>query len=408
MSATQLRPGWVVAARILWLMLIAAQIVNFVITFPAYLAGVGHTCAQSCTFTPQQAQVLQSAGISLTTYVWVTAVLFVVIVLVALTFALILFWRRSDDWMVLAIGYFVVSYPLSVFASAISMTSFAAPSLLQALSLPGILIPYAVFLLFPSGRFVPRWSGLLLIAWVLWYLPVHIVPGLLDGPLVLGYPFFYGAILVFQVYRYRRASTPLERQQTKWVAVSFVATLVGNQIFWQSTYVPVLFTFAAFLVYQLSLLFLPVAFFIAVQRYRLYDIDALINRALVYGSLTAILGGIYLLCVLGAQYVLSRIAGPASETSPALIVASTLLVAMLVQPLRRRLQSLIDQRFYRRKYDAAKTLADFTSTLRQEVDLPTLELELTSVVRATMQPAHISLWVRSREDTGAFDRQASG
>ena len=172
-----------------------------------------------------------------------------------------------------------------------------------------------------------------------------------------------------------------------------MATLLANQLFWQTTYVPTLFTFAAFVVYQFTLLFLPIAFFMAVQRYRLYDIDILINRALVYGSLTAILGGIYLVCVLGAQYVLSAVISPSTGNSPAVIVATTLLVATLIRPLRRRLQSGIDHRFYRRKYDAAKTLADFSRTLRQEVDLPTLVTELTDVVQTTMQPAHVSLWL---------------
>jgi hypothetical protein len=408
-SATQLRRGWVVAARVVWLILIAAQVFSFIATFPAYLAGLVHTCAQNCVFTPQQVQVLQSAGITLHAYIWVTAVLFAVIVLVAITCALILFWRRSDDWMVLAIGYFVVSYPVGIFASASAtpVNQFAAPSLLQVLTLPGILIPYAVFLLFPSGRFVPRWSWVLLIAWVLWYLPVHLQPGLLNGPLVLGYPVFYGAILVCQVYRYRRASTPLERQQTKWVAVSFVATLVTNQLFWQSTYVPMLLTFVAFVVYQLSLLFLPVAFFMAVQRHRLYDIDALINRALVYGSLTAILVAAYVAGVIGAQRLLSVVIPDARSGQPAFIVVTTLLVAALFQPLRTRVQALVDRRFYRTKYDATRTIAAFSATLQQEVDLATLRDHVLEVVTETMQPTHASL-VLLEPSTRRADRAASG
>lgn len=403
-GTTQLRRGWSALARLVWLALIAAQVVIFITTMPAYMSGAAHTCAQSCDFTPQQAQLLHAVGIPLTTYIWVTAALFAVVVLVAVLLALILFWRRSDDWMVLAIGYFVVSYPLGVFAAATPVNAFAAPTLLQVLTLPGIVIPYAVFLVFPTGRFVPRWTWVLLLAWVLWYVPVHVQPQWLNGPLVLGYPVFYGAIIASQVYRYRRVSTPVEREQTKWVALSLVATLVANQLFWQSTYTPLLFTFAAFLVYQLSLLFLPVAFFVAVQRYRLYDIDRLINKALVYGSLTAILGGVYALGVVGTQHLVTAVAGRVTGESPAIIVATTLLVAALFQPLRRRLQAVIDYRFYRRKYNAATTLADFASTLREELDLPTLEGELTRVVRDTMQPAHITLWVRQPESQATLGR----
>jgi hypothetical protein len=402
--STQLRRGWTNLARLVWLVLLAAQVVSFVTTVPAYLTGAARTCAQSCDFTQQQAQLLQSAGIPLTSYIWLTAALFSVVVLVALVLALTLFWRRSDDWMVLAIGYFVVSYPIGVFAAATPVNAFAAPSLLQVLTLPGIVIPYAVFLVFPTGRFVPRWTWVLLLAWVVWYVPIHVQPKWLNGPLVLGYPVFYGAIIASQVYRYRRISTSVEQEQTKWVALSLVVTLVANQLFWQSTYTPLLFTFAAFLVYQLSLLFLPVAFFVAVQRYRLYDIDRLINRALVYGSLTAILGGLYALGVLGAQHLVTAVAGRGTGESPALLVATTLLVATLFQPVRRRLQAVIDQRFYRRKYDAAKTLAAFAGTLRQEVDLPALERELTRVVRATMQPAHVALWVRPLEGHATLGR----
>jgi hypothetical protein len=274
------------------------------------------------------------------------------------------------------------------------------------LTLPGIIVPYAVFLVFPSGRFVPRWSWALLIAWVLWYLPVHIYPDLLNGPLVLGYPVFYGAILVLQIYRYRHDSTPLEREQTKWVAVSFVATLLANQLFWQSTYVPMLFTFAAFIVYQLSLLFLPVAFFIAVQRYRLYDIDALINRTLVYGTLTAILAALYFTMVLGAQFLGERLAG---QTQPPawLIVVTTLLIAALFTPLRRRLQQSVDRRFYRSKYDAARTVEAFAATLRQDIDLTELHAHLVGVVEETMRPEHISLWLRGSGKT-PMDERAMG
>jgi hypothetical protein len=393
-STTQLRGGWVVAARIVWLILTAAQVYEFATTLPVYLAGAVHTCARNCAFTSQQAQVLHAAGITLNAYVWVTTVLFVVIVIVALTFALILLWRRSDDWMVLAIGYFVVTYPINVFISLTPSNQFAAPSLPQLLTLPGAIVPYAVFLLFPSGRFVPRWSWLVLIAWVLWYLPVHIQSGLLDGPLVLGYPVFYGAILVLQVYRYRRDSTPLERQQTKWVSASFIATLLTNQVFWQSTYVPVLFTFAAFVVYQVSLLFLPVAFFIAVQRYRLYDIDALINRALVYGSLTAIVVAAYVAGVIGAQQLVSVFIPDARSGQPVFIVGTTLLVAALFQPLRRWLQAGIDRAFYRRKYDASLTLTAFGAKMRVETDLKELSEHVVAVVRETMQPAHVTLWLR--------------
>ena len=132
---------------------------------------------------------------------------------------------------------------------------------------------------------------------------------------------------------------------------------------------------------------------IAILRYRLYDIDLIINRTLVYGSLTAILVGIYFGGVAATQTLFQALTS--QEQLPQLVVvASTLVIAALFTPLRRRIQSLIDRRFYRRKYDARKTLEDFSAQLRDETDLNALSDDLVGVVRETMQPEHVSLWLR--------------
>jgi len=138
---------------------------------------------------------------------------------------------------------------------------------------------------------------------------------------------------------------------------------------------------------------------IAILRYRLWDIDILINRTLVYGSLTVILALVYFVSVFALQALLSVFTGHLSSSaqSPIVIVASTLGIAALFQPLRRRLQVLIDRRFYRSKYDAARTLAAFSMTLSNEVNLNELREQLLAVVQETMQPAHVSLWLRNSE-----------
>jgi hypothetical protein len=137
---------------------------------------------------------------------------------------------------------------------------------------------------------------------------------------------------------------------------------------------------------------------IPILRYRLWDIDVIINRTLVYGSLTVLLVGLYLGIILALQALVGAVVGSPSQ-QPLVIVGSTLVIAALFQPLRRRLQSLIDHRFYRSKYNAARIAAAFSSTLRNEVDLDQLREQLLVVVQETMQPTHISLWVRQPAQT---------
>jgi hypothetical protein len=212
----------------------------------------------------------------------------------------------------------------------------------------------------------------------------------------VSYPLFYGAAIIFQIYRYRRVSTAIERQQTKWVAFGLVTTLVANQVFWlPSGLTPLgatLYQPVSYLVYILTKLLVPITFFIAIQRYHLYEIDRLINKALDYGSLTGILAILYVSAVIGFQGLARTITG---QESPIALVASTLLIAGLFQPLRRRIQKVIDRRFYRAKYDAQKTLADFSPTLRQETSLTELQERLLGVVTETMRPTHVSLWLTS-------------
>ena len=149
--------------------------------------------------------------------------------------------------------------------------------------------------------------------------------------------------------------------------------------------------FLGLLNYPVILLSLPITIGIAVLHSRLYDIDVVINRALVYGSLTLLLALIYFGLIFGSQFLFQDMF---HQTNAIALVISTLVIYALFQPLRRRIQSIIDKRFYRRKYDAARTLAVFSATLRSEVDLHRLHEHLLAVVEETMQPTHVSLWLR--------------
>jgi hypothetical protein len=186
----------------------------------------------------------------------------------------------------------------------------------------------------------------------------------------------------------------VERQQIKWLlyagAIFFVGIFLKNTIFSLSGGVPWGMWVGNLLV-AIGGLGGPIAIGIAILRYRLYEIDTLINRTLVYGSLTAMLVALYFGGIVVLQRIFVTLTGQQSTLA---VVASTLLIAALFTPLRRRIQSFIDRRFYRRKYDARKTLEAFSATLRDETDLDALNNDLVGVVRDTMQPAHVSLWLR--------------
>ena len=278
-----------------------------------------------------------------------------------------------------------------------------------------------LLLLFPDGRLPsPRWrpvawcAGLGLGGFVVGYalnagpledFPQIVNPYGIDSPVVSVVGVAGGLVVVGSmvasavsvIVRARHAGR-VERQQIKWLAYGG-AVVVGTSLvagaiaIWSVT--------VSILIINLALLGLPLITGIAIVRYRLYDIDIIINRTLVYGSLTATLIALYFGGIVVLQRVFVLLTGQQSTLA---VVASTLLIAALFTPLRRRIQSFIDRRFYRRKYDAEKTLETFSLKLRDETDLEALNSELVGVVRETMQPAHISL--RLRSDAGQQRVQA--
>ena len=325
-------------------------------------------------------------------------------------------------WLFCAIG---LSFGVSHFSAEYAAYDLLAPSR----SLPagqafawltswvwvfGLGLIVFLDLLFPNGRLPSaRWRWFarftaiaLLPAAILGALsPGLILSSTLQNPIgIEGLPNVSRAIEAFMyllvmfgassmLARLRHAGR-IERQQIKWFAYATAVAISG--VILKNTVYPVVNVtwvwWIGLVLTTVGVVSSPIAMGIAIFRYRLYQIDLIINRTLVYGSLTAVLAGVYLGGVVLLQYAFRALIGEESQLA---VVASTLIIAALFIPLRRRIQGFIDRRFYRRKYDARKTLESFSAKLRNQTDLEALSEDLVGVVGETMQPAHVSLWLRS-------------
>jgi hypothetical protein len=356
-------------------------------------------------------QELSSFGLSTGSYAVLLIIFFIIQAAIWDGVGFLVFWRRSDEWFALVTAFFLVMFNTTYPGFPISALQLTFPALTVPITLASVLAlaSLALFLmLFPNGRLVPRWMWPFLVLLMLSTISTVIppdsrlssnnLPAWIPGLLNL---ITYGAILFSQIYRYLRVSTRAERQQTKWVIFGILIMLIGLVLlspifnFFFPTYGSQpdspSSVFIGLVNYPVMLLSIPVTIGIAALRFRLYDIDVVINRALVYGTLTLSLGLVYFGLIFGSQFLFQNMF---HQTNAIALVISTLVIAALFQPLRRRIQRIIDKRFYRRKYDAARTLAAFSATLRSEVDLSQLHEHLLSVVEETMQPTHVSLWLR--------------
>nr|MDP9479032.1 hypothetical protein [Actinomycetota bacterium] len=261
---------------------------------------------------------------------------------------------------------------------------------------------------FPDGRFVPRWSRVLVPALIVASFFAASSADPLGEVTAANWDYLifvasFGLGVGAQAYRYLRVSGPVQRQQTKWVILGITVTFLSfpGTVLLQALAGDVagpaalLSDLAGVTVITLAFLFFLLTLCIAVLKHRLWDIDVIVNRVLVYGALTASLALVYLGTVVLLQGLFRALIGQESSLA---VVASTLGIAALFSPLRRRIQGLIDRGFYRTKYDATKTLADFNAALRDETDLDRLGEDLVSVARETMQPEHASLWLREPEE----------
>ena len=357
--------------------------------------------------------------------------------IVNIGFGVFIVWQRPRDWTGRLLGLALVGtgnvFNFQAHSALVTIWSYLSGIHLLMHAVSGATYVHAL-LVFPNGELVPRWSALGIAAT---YLLMLLAIALIAVPIGMGgEPFagdpseYYGSIRVVeagffviffgflipivgvssQVYRYRAIYTPQERQQTKLVVlgicVSFttalvillVATIVlvsqealGAEQLLERLEESVLLNF------PILFAIVPLALTLAIFRYRLWDIDVVINRTLVYGVLTATLAGTYFGSVVLLQMAFRGATGQGSAVA---VVISTLAIAALFVPLRRRVQSFIDRRFYRRTYDAALTLAAFADRMRDEVDVDRVTRELVAVVEQTMQPASVSLWLRESRQPG--------
>ena len=387
-----------------------------VVAWVAWVALIGISALALATFVAVERFSLEIRSTQSNVVVFVVTLAWLVIFGAA---AAMILWRRYNDWVALLVALALVSFPMiatdsedGAFLAAHS--EWVIPFFFRTLLVgPPLLI---LLFVFPNGRLIPRWSVAIVPVWIAAVIFIELIDSPANKILLIN--LFWGGIFVLgvtsQVYRFWRVSNQTERHQTKWVIMG-LAGLISGVLVWgigifalpslSGTVGPIdaigdtsfgrfgrLFEIGAGVLMFALPLAMPLTLMLAILRYRLWDIDLVINRALVYGVLTGILVGTYFGSVVLLQMAFRAVAG---EGNGVAIVISTLAIAALFMPLRRGVQNTIDRRFYRRKYDTARTLEALSARMRDEVDLEHLGDQLVTIVENTMQPAHVSLWLRS-------------
>lgn len=396
---------WLRLARVLWFVCALAAFGVILAALPVYWIGI----LEGSSF--YQTDVSSSFALIMNLVIGLMSLF---AALLSLFLAVILFWRKADDPMALSLSFFLLIYSFTLAGPLEIMLDFYdLPVEIAMLGQTLLLtVPVMAFtFLFPNGRFVPEWTR-----WAL-LIGVIVTPLLLLAPIdqwysspssILYFVFFIQGVVFMlgvyaQIFRYRNVSSPGERQQTKWVLYGFlvylVLTIISSAIYFRMSNLPPgepqpWWSALGNVVWMLTLSIMPVSIFISIQRYRLWDIDLIIRRTLIYGALTLLLALLYFGSVVLLQQAFRALSG---QDSPIAIVISTLMIAALFNPLRGRLQGVIDRRFYRRKYDAQQALADFATTARDEVEMEQLTNHLLSVVQETMQPEQTSLWLAEKQ-----------
>lgn len=400
----RLRLGWLFLERLVWAATVTLSLVVFTVTIPIrYRQLVGVAAAN--------APYLDALGLSEGFLVLYIATLDGVAIVTFCLIATVIVWRRSDDWLALLASALMLLVAVMLTRPVESMMAvnpvWRLPYVLTlALGMAAIML---FLYTFPDGRFVPAWSrgpAFISITWVInWFVlpsllvqPMPWPPHLQPGWAVAGW---LGSGIAMQIYRYRVASTAVQRQQTKWIIAGVAASAVGFLAFLyviptllpvlQAPGVPhVLYILAGVPALYLALLLLPAAIGVSILRYRLWDISVIVNRTLVYGALTLVLTVVYLVSVLLLQPIFGAATG---QSSPLAMAVSTLATAVLFYPLRQRVQNIIDINLFPDRYIAARVLNTLSVTLRDEVDLSRIVRRLQDAANEVLRPVATTTWL---------------
>jgi hypothetical protein len=404
LDVTPAPPGrWLRLARLLWLMVTVLLISLYIAGTPTFLEQVQKPCPvdESCIWHgPAGTQLLKDTGISIPFFAIYYWGLLTILAVVCWVMAIIIYWHKGNE----TIGLFTAFYLVlsgSNFGGQIDIFAVSNPVLMWLVDLLNAATFASFFLfllLFPNGRFTPAWTRRVALAIGIWSLTYLILP---ETGTVLRFlqDIIFMCLTVFclwsQIYRYRHISNFLQRQQTKWVVFGTTLALT----LWLLLVLPLFVhtlehsSYGLFLFTHISLvaLLIPLSIGAAILRSRLWDIDILIRRTLLYTLLTATLLLLYAGSIIVLQTLVSALSG---QQSAIVTVVSTLIIAFLFAPLRRFFQNNIDRRFFRRKYNAQQTMEAFSATVRNEIALEELTDQLLATVEETMQPTHVSLWLK--------------
>lgn len=407
-------PAWRWAALAVWALSALAFLALFLIDLRLDYGQILEPCqGVECNWmalSPAEAAVLETWGLSMQAYAALMTGMAVITVAVYWILGGLILVREGATRISLAVSLALLAIPIAMISDTntvyASYPGLISPSIF--LSSLGMIALLLFFYLFPNGRFYPRYASIPF-AGSVFLIVIRDIREFIGFGFIspAQTPFFLALViliafgLVFQILRYRRASTPLERQQTKWILYGLFVFFLGFPLWLiifgglvdMPTGAPgLMMILIGWAVVMITLMALPVTIAIAILRYRLWDIDLIIRKTLIYGALTVLLGLIYFGGVLGLQLMFSSVLN--LDSGNVTIVVTTLAIAALFAPLRRRVQNSIDRRFYRRKYNAERVLAEFSETLRDGVNLDELTRSILLVVEETMQPEKVGLWMK--------------